>query len=290
MNQVSEGIWDRAKAQVAGVSGAVKGIGDRAVGAAVRGYGGLTKNTAVQQAGQALSNKGKASGQIAKIENYRNTAKQKIQKLSNEIFSDLQKLGINLQGLGANVANGFIGNLNKGFDQLITDINSSYSQAPTPSTSAASTSSPTPAAPTPSVIAPSASTPVAPGASAPTPSSKTSGGKFIAKNEKAALDTLQKDKFNLEHDPNSLIGIAKFVAGAAGVGTKRGAPKDGVELLSNKTVLNDPSKVKPEDKAKIDAALKQLSGKLGVDQNRLVKLLGQVFTESKSFKDFFRTH
>ena len=185
MNQVSEGIWDRAKAQVAGVSGAVKGIGDRAVGAAVRGYGGLTKNTAVQQAGQALSNKGKASGQIAKIENYRNTAKQKIQKLSNEIFSDLQKLGINLQGLGANVANGFIGNLNKGFDQLITDINSSYSQAPTPSTSAASTSSPTPAAPTPSVIAPSASTPVAPGASAPTPSSKTSGGKFIAKNEKA---------------------------------------------------------------------------------------------------------
>lgn len=273
MNEINEGIWDRAKAQVAGVAGTVKGLGDRAVGSAVQGYGSITKNTAAKQAGQSLVQRGRASGEIAKIESYRNTAKQKIQKLSEEIFSDLKKLGIDLKGLNPNIANSFVGSLNKGFDTLVGSLNS-FSPSSS-STSKSLAPSPTASTATPSTLSSttSASTPM----------------KVAPRGERAALDTLTKEKDSMLNDPNSLIGIAKYVAGTSGIGS--GKPKDGVALLSNTSVLNDPSKVKPEDKAKIDASLKQLATKLKVDQKRLVGLLGKVFTESntKSFKLFFRS-
>ena len=90
IKSLNEGLWDKTKARAAGAVGAVKGVGDRLAGSAIGAIGGATNNQAAVQAGQAQKQRGQAKGQISKIESYKKSAFNKINKLSEEIFKDLK--------------------------------------------------------------------------------------------------------------------------------------------------------------------------------------------------------
>ena len=249
IKSLNEGLWDKTKARAAGAVGAVKGVGDRLAGSAIGAIGGATNNQAAVQAGQAQKQRGQAKGQISKIESYKKSAFNKINKLSEEIFKDLKDLGIDLKGTNPNAANGFIGQLNKGFNDLITQINTGaagtstptpppsapasklVSKAPAPSVAPASATASSPPAPaTPSAPAPAPSTTV--GTSTKTdldkgiaPSPGTTPAPMSDEQIVADLNAKKADSYK---DNNSLIMLAKQRAGETGVGTKTGAPKDGV--------------------------------------------------------------
>ena len=295
LKTINEGIWDRTKANAAGAVGAVKGVGDKIAGTAIGALGGATNNQAAVQAGQAQKQRGKSSGELAKIDSYKATAQKKINKLSEEIFSDLKKLGIDIK-LNPNAANGFTGQLNKGFSDLINNINTqnaagtSTTTAPaTPAAAPASklvsrapaaTAAPTPApATTPSAAAP---------ASTPTPitsaSTKTALDKGVAPatgtsaaapmSDEQIVADLNARKADSYKDNNSLIMMAKQRAGETGIGSKTGAPKDGVELLKQELAPSDP----------IAQAKDTLAKQYNIDPKKLVELMSQVYTESKGIK------
>jgi len=276
---IEEGIWDRAKANVAGVGGAVKGFGQRVAGGVKGAVAGATGDIAGAKAAAQQGKMGKAAGSVAKINSYRATAQQKIKKLTDEILGDLSKLGIDIKA-NPNIANGFIGTLNKGFDSLVGEL-----QGSSPSTAAPAGAtppklkpkSPAPAATTPAPAAttpaPAPTAPVPPAAaaspSAPTPA-VTTPTTPAPMDDKAIVDDLNKNKNEILGD-NGLIGKAKYVAGQRGIGE---TGKAGVILLRSG----------PSGDEGVEQAKAELAKKYNVAPEKLVELLGQVFTESKKNK------
>jgi hypothetical protein len=273
---IEESIWDRAKANVAGVGGAVKGFGQRVAGGVKGAVAGATGDIAGAKAAAQQGKMGKAAGSVAKINSYRATAQQKIKKLTDEILGDLTKLGINIKA-NPNIANGFIGTLNKGFDSLVGEL-----QGSTPAASAPVGATPpklrskspapaaTPPSSTPALSAATAPSPTAPAPTAPAPM-----------DDKAIVDDLNKNKNEILGD-NGLIGKAKYVAGQRGIGE---TGKAGVILLRSG----------PSGDTGVEQAKAELAKKYNVAPEKLVELLGQVFTESKktkkhisSFSDLFK--
>ena len=261
INALNEGLWDRTKARASGAVGAVKGIGNQVAGGVRGAIAGATGNVAAASAAAQQGRQGAVSGQVAKINSYKATAQEKIKKLTNEIFSDLGKLGIDVKA-NTNVANGFVGQLNKSFDQLTASLQGDAPVAVTPvakppvlrSKSAAPVRAPAPV--TPTTAAPAAAS-VAP---APAPATPPADDKSI-------VDDLSKAKNDLLAD-NGLMGKAKFVAGQRGLGI---TGKSGVDLL----------KQGPSGDEGVEQAKAELAKKYNVPPEKLVELLGQVFTESR---------
>ena len=300
INALNEGLLDRVANKAAGVGGAIKGVGDRLAGSAIGALGGATNNQAAVQAGQAQKQRGKSSGVLAQINNYKAKAQQKINKLSEDIFNDLKKLGIDIK-LNPNAANGFTGQLNKGFDDLINNINAQNAAGTTPVASPASPAAtklvskpPAPAAaPAPSTAPVAATSTPAPIMAASTKTALDKGAAPVtatapapAMSDEQIVSDLNTKKADSYKDNNSLIMMAKQRAGETGVGSKTGAPKDGVEVLKQNLDASDPIA-----KAK-DALAKQYN----IDANKLVELMGKVYTESKgitracpSFKDLMNS-
>lgn len=275
VKQLEEGLWDRTKARAAGLGGAVKGLGQRVAGGVKGAVAGVTGNVAGAQAAAQQGKQGAVAGPIAKINSYKATAQQKIKKLTDEILEDLSKLGIDIKA-NQNIANGFVGNLDKGFDNLIQGLQGSApAAAPTGATPPKLKSkSPTPAAAAPttaSTPAPAPSTPAAPAPAPSTPTATTSTPSTPAPmDDKAIIDDLNKNKEQLLGN-DGLIGKAKFVAGQRGIG---GSGKGGVILLRSG----------PSGDEGVEQAKAELAKKYNVAPEKLVELLGQVFTESKKHK------
>jgi hypothetical protein len=262
INALNEGLWDRTKARAAGAVGAVKGIGNQVAGGVKGAIAGATGNVAGATAAAQQGRQGAVSGQVAKINSYKATAQEKIKKLTNEIFSDLGKLGINVKA-NSNIANGFVGQLNKSFDQLTTSLQGAAPASATPSAKPPVLRSKSPApvrAPAPTTAAPAPSTTVPTPASAPVATTPPS-------DDKAIIDDLNKNKNEILGD-NGLIGKAKYVAGQKGLG---GTGKSGVDLL----------KQGPSGDEGVEQARAELGKKYNVPPEKLVELLGQVFTESR---------
>ena len=265
INALNEGLWDRTKARAAGAVGTVKGIGNQVAGGVRGAIAGATGNVAGATAAAQQGRQGAVSGQVAKINSYKATAQEKIKKLTNEIFSDLGKLGIDVKA-NANVANGFVGQLNKSFDQLTTSLQGDAPAAVAPgakppvlrSKSAAPVRAPAPV--TPTTAAPAPSTPAPAPASAPVATTPPM-------DDKAIVDDLSKNKNEILGD-NGLIGKAKYVAGQRGIGE---TGKSGVDLLRQG----------PSGDEGVEQAKAELAKKYNVPPEKLVELLGQVFTESK---------
>lgn len=286
VKQLEEGLWDRTKARAAGLGGAVKGLGQRVAGGVKGAVAGATGNEAGAQAAAQQGKQGAIAGPIAKINSYKATAQQKIKKLTDEILGDLSKLGINIKA-NDKVANGFIGTLNKGFDNLIQGLQGSApaaapkgatppklkSKSPTPAKAAPTTApstTTTPAAAS-SASSPTPSTPAAPAPAPSTPAATTLTPSTPAPmDDKSIIDDLNKNKEQILGN-DGLIGKAKFVAGQKGLG---GSGKSGVELL----------KQGPSGDEGIEQAKAELAKKYNVAPEKLVELLGQVFTESKKHK------
>lgn len=269
INALNEGLWDRTKARAAGAVGAVKGIGNQVAGGVKGAIAGATGNVAGATAAAQQGRQGAVSGQVAKINSYKATAQEKIKKLTNEIFSDLGKLGIDVKA-NSNIANGFVGQLNKSFDQLTTSLQGDASAA-APATATPSAKPPVlrskspapagaPAPVTPTTAAPATSTTVPTPASAPEASTPPADDKSI-------IDDLNKNKNEILGD-NGLIGKAKYVAGQKGLG---GTGKSGVDLL----------KQGPSGDEGVEQAKAELAKKYNIPPEKLVELLGQVFTESR---------
>lgn len=330
---IEEGLWDRTKARVAGVGGAVKGLGQRVAGGVKGAVAGATGDIAGAQAAAQQGKAGKAAGPVAKVNSYRNTAQTKIKKLTDEILNDLSKLGIDIKA-NQNIANGFIGNLNKGFDTLVNQLQGSAApgagappstpasaptastppKSPAPATPPAPAPTASPASPTPAAAATSSSetpstdkkaadsgTPgityydpketnppvrfsppkdtasaaapaATPGASATpsTPPSTAAPSSPAPMDDKSIIDDLNKNKEQLMGN-DGLIGKAKYVAGQRGIG---GSGKGGVILLRSG----------PSGDEGVEQAKAELAKKYNVSPEKLVELLGQVFTESKKHK------
>ena len=129
LQKVEEGLFDVGKAKLAGLGGTVSGLGQRAK-CMVKGVtSGLKGDVKGVKAGQKMIHKGKTAGTIAKIQNYQATADNKISKLSNEIFSDLQMLGIDLAGVSKNSINVFRSNMENAFKQLVNDVKKGITSA-----------------------------------------------------------------------------------------------------------------------------------------------------------------
>jgi len=268
---IEEGIWDRAKANVAGVGGAVKGFGQRVAGGVRGAVAGATGDIAGAKAAAQQGKMGKAAGSVAKINSYRATAQQKIKKLTDEILSDITKLGIDIKA-NPNIANGFIGTLNKGFDSLVGEL-----QGSTPATAAPAGATPPklrPKSPAPAPV-PAATTPApAPAASVP-PTAATTLTTPAPMDDKTIVDDLNKNKNEILGD-NGLIGKAKYVAGQRGIGE---TGKAGVILLRSG----------PSGDEGVEQAKAELAKKYNVAPEKLVELLGQVFTESRKSKKHINT-
>ncbi len=145
--KLEEGLFDRLKARTAGLGGTVKGLGDRVAGGVKGAFAGLQGDVEAGKAAAKQGLQGKISGDVAKINSYKNTANKKIQNLTYEILDDLNKLGIDID-MNSKMANGFMGNLNKGFETLVKELEAKA--APAPATK------PAVAAPAPEVSAPDA--------------------------------------------------------------------------------------------------------------------------------------
>jgi histidyl-tRNA synthetase len=94
--KVNEGLFDRAKANVAGAVGSVKGLGQQVAGTVKGAVAGAQGNVGGVQQAQQQVQAGKTTGAIAKAESYKATALKKIDKLTAEIMNDLQ-FDFNLQ-------------------------------------------------------------------------------------------------------------------------------------------------------------------------------------------------
>jgi hypothetical protein len=93
--------------------------------------------------------------------------------------------------------------------------------------------------------------------------------------DKAIVDDLNKNKNEILGD-NGLIGKAKYVAGQRGIGE---TGKAGVILLRSG----------PSGDEGVEQAKAELAKKYNVAPEKLVELLGQVFTESRKSKKHINT-
>lgn len=118
---LEEGLFDRLKARAAGVGGSIAGAGSRVAGAVKGAAAGLRGDEEGAKAAAQQGLQGKIQGDVAKINSYRATAEKKIRDLTNEIINDMTQLGIDTK-VNYNIANGFVGNLNKGFDDLVAAL------------------------------------------------------------------------------------------------------------------------------------------------------------------------
>jgi len=145
VQNLNEGLIDRIKSKAAGAVGAVRGMGQQVSGTVKGAVAGAKGNVAgVKQAAQQVQ-QGKTAGPVAKVESYRNTAVKKFDKVSNEVFTDLQKLGINLDKMSPQSLNNFKNNLNKAFDEVVNNIKGVAGTAK-PKPRAAATAKPKPRA------------------------------------------------------------------------------------------------------------------------------------------------
>lgn len=119
---VSEGMFDTLKARGAQAVGAVKGLGQQASGAVKGAIAGVKGDVAGVQAAEQQRKLGAVQGDVAKVESYKKTALKKIDNLTQEIFNDMSKLGINVKGVSPNSAKLFTNQMTKAFDTLIADL------------------------------------------------------------------------------------------------------------------------------------------------------------------------
>lgn len=119
---VSEGMFDTLKARGAQAVGTVKGLGQQAAGAVKGAVAGMKGDVSGVEAAQKQKKMGAAQGDIAKIESYKKTAIKKIEKLSNEMFDDMAKLGINVKGVSPQSSKLFSTQISKALDTLIADL------------------------------------------------------------------------------------------------------------------------------------------------------------------------
>jgi hypothetical protein len=129
---LEEGMWDRLKARGAGAVGTVKGLGQQVTGAAKGAVAGVKGDIPGVQAAYQQRKSGAVQGDIAKVENYRKTANEKLTKLSEEIFADIGKLGINIKQIAPQSMNAFKNALDKAFVALIEQLKQPAAQNPAP--------------------------------------------------------------------------------------------------------------------------------------------------------------
>lgn len=127
---LEEGMWDRLKARGAGAVGTVKGLGQQAAGAVKGAVAGVKGDVAGVQAAQQERQAGAVKGDIAKVESYRKTANEKLNKLAQEIFADIGKLGIDVKKVSPNSMNVFTTNLDNAFAKVIDDLKQPAAQNP----------------------------------------------------------------------------------------------------------------------------------------------------------------
>jgi hypothetical protein len=127
---LEEGMFDRLKARGAGAVGTVKGLGQQAIGAVKGAVAGVKGDVAGVQAAQQQRQAGAVQGDIAKVENYRATANEKLTKLAQEIFADIGKLGIDVKKVSPNSMNVFTKNLDNAFAALIEELKQPAAQNP----------------------------------------------------------------------------------------------------------------------------------------------------------------
>jgi len=176
INQINEGLFDRAKANVAGAVGAVKGMGARisgTAGAAKAAFGG---NTAGAQASVQKAAAGKQMGLDAKTQSIISSHQKKLAKAIDDFTGDLNKLKLS----DPNSVNQLKQSLNAQVQSAVkapapttaTPTTSTSSGAPTGTTTTPSTASIGGSSPSSTSTAPAASTaasaPSAPGAASPT--------------------------------------------------------------------------------------------------------------------------
>lgn len=92
INQINEGLFDRAKANVAGAVGTVKGIGARASGTLGAAKAAFTGDQAALQAAGQKAAAGKQMGVDAKTQSIVGSHQQKLTKAINDYANDLNKL------------------------------------------------------------------------------------------------------------------------------------------------------------------------------------------------------
>lgn len=173
INQINEGLFDRAKANVAGAVGTVKGMGARAsgtLGAAKAAF--LGNDAALQAAGQKAAS-GKQMGIDAKTQSIVGSHQQKVTKAIDDYANDLKKLKLSdprsvdqlKQSLTAQIQSAVKAPAAASTSSTPTTSTSSGAPAGSASTSTSTTTSPTATSPT--ATSPAAPTPGAPAAPAP---------------------------------------------------------------------------------------------------------------------------
>ena len=135
---LDEGVFDRLKARSAQAVGAIKGAGNRIAGTAKGAVAGMKGDTAGVLAAQTQKQQGAIQSELAKIQSYRQTAMAKFKGLSDEVFGDMAKLGIDVKKISPNSINVFTSALDKAFDALVTQIQTDTTkEAPPPITAPA---------------------------------------------------------------------------------------------------------------------------------------------------------
>jgi len=119
---INEGLIDRVKSKTAGAVGAVKGAAQQVKGAVKGAIAGAKGDQTGVEKSMEIKKAGKIAGPIAKVESYRKTAVKKFDNVAAEVFSDLNKLGIDIQKVSPQSLNNFKRNLNKAFDEIIINI------------------------------------------------------------------------------------------------------------------------------------------------------------------------
>lgn len=134
--QINEGVWDRAKATGAGLVGSASGLLGQATAAAKGAIAGATGNVAGVQAAQQQTQLAANQGQIAKLQSYKKTLTDKLTKFQTEVTTDMQKLGLNVAGIGDSPFGLLIKKLPSAFDNTIQVLSNPAAQG-TPSAPAA---------------------------------------------------------------------------------------------------------------------------------------------------------
>jgi hypothetical protein len=121
---IEEGFFDRIKAQGAGAVGAMQGLKQQTQGVVQGAIAGIKRDVAGVEAAKKLSDQGAASGEVAKIQSYKEIANKKLQATLNEIVVDLGKLGVNTTNFRALGYYNVIDTLDKTLDNIAQSVQS----------------------------------------------------------------------------------------------------------------------------------------------------------------------
>lgn len=127
---IQEGLFDRLSARGSQARATWNSLGQQAAGAFKGAVAGVKGDVAGVQAARQQRQAGAVQGDIAKIENYRKKANKKIQDFTQDLFNDMNKLGINVSTMESFILKIFNNNLNTAFDKLIEQLKQPAAQTP----------------------------------------------------------------------------------------------------------------------------------------------------------------